>query len=201
MSGTFPSTPLPSAATLRSTAPTRVSQSHSMKRNVRSRAAQRFAAQLEWRNRTRTEMAAIIAFVEQQRGQYGNFLLALPGYTAPLGSWVGSPVVDGASQTGYTLNLRGFTATQTGVAKAGDLIRIGATDLKVYRIAADADSDGAGLATVTLVQALMASPADAAAITSSNVQFTMACASDMAEVGIAPAFLHPSYVLEVVEDV
>lgn len=201
MSGTFPTTPLPSSVTLRSIAPTRVSQSHSMKRNVRSRAAQRYAAKLEWRNVPKATMAAIIAFVEQQRGQFGNFLIALPGYTTPLGSWAGTPVVDGAGQTGYTLNLKNFTASQTGVAKAGDVIRIGTTDLKVYRIAADADSDAGGLAAVTLTQALMASPSDAAAIASSGVQFTFACASDLSEIGIAPGDIHPSYVLDVVEDV
>lgn len=201
MSGTFPTTPLPATVALRSIAPTRVSVAHSMKRNVRSRAAQRYTAQLEWRNVPKATMAAIIAFVEQQRGQYGNFLITLPGYTSPLGSWAGSPVVSGAGQTGYALNLSGFTPTQTGVAKAGDLIRIGSTDLKVYRVASDANSDGTGLATITLVQALMASPASGAVIASSNVQFTMAAAADVAEVALAPGYFHPSYVLDLVEDV
>lgn len=200
MSGTFPTSPLPSAVTLRSTAPTRVSQSHSMKRNVRSRAAQRFSARIEWRNVPRAQMAGIIAFIESQRGQFGNFLMSLAGYTAPMGSWAGSPVVDGAGQTGYTLNLRSFTASQTGVAKAGDLIRIGSTDIKVYRVAADANSDGTGFAAVTLTQAMMASPADATAITSSNVQFTFACASDVAESPIRPG-LFQDFSLDVVEDV
>lgn len=199
MSGTFPTSPLPSSVTLRSTAPTRVSQSHSMKRNVRSRAAQRFSARIEWRNVTRANIAEIIAFVEVQRGQLGNFLMALAGYTAPLGSWAGSPVVDIAGQTGYTLNLRGLTFSQAGIAKAGDLIRVG-TDLKVYRVAADANSNGAGKATITLTQALMASPVDGAAITSTNVQFTFACASDVAESPIRPPFLQ-DFTLDVVEDV
>lgn len=199
MSGTFPTTPVPSAVTLRSTAPTRVSQSHSMKRNVRSRASQRFSARLEWRNVPRATMAPIIAFVEAQRGQFGNFLTVLAGYTAPLGSWAGAPVVNVAGQTGYTLNLRGFTINQTGVAKAGDLIRIG-TDVKVYRVAADANSNGSGLATITLTQALMASPVDGAVITSSNVQFTFAAASDVAESPMRPGLLQ-DFTLDVVEDV
>ena len=200
MSGTFPTTPLPSAVTLRSTAPTRVSQSHSMKRNVRSRAAQRFAARLEWKDIKRATLAPIISFIEQQRGQFGNFLMTLPGYDTPLGSWVGTPVVAGAGQTGYTLNLSGFTASQTGVAKAGDLIRIGSTDLKVYRIASNANSNGSGLATITLTQALMASPSAGAAITSTGVQFTFACASDIAESPMRPGYFQ-DFTLDVVEDV
>lgn len=199
MSGTFPTTPAPNAVTLRSTAPTRVSQSHSMKRNVRSRAAQRFSAKLEWRGVSRATMAPIIAFIEAQRGQFGNFLMALASYTAPLGSWAGSPVVNIAGQTGYTLNLRGLTASQTSIAKAGDLIRIG-TDLKVYRVAADANSNGSGLATITLTQAMMTSPVDGEVITSSNVQFTFAAASDVAESPMRPAFLQ-DFTLDVVEDV
>jgi hypothetical protein len=200
MSGTFPVSPVPGAPiTLRSTAPTRVSQSHSMKRNVRSRGAQRYSARLEWRNKRREDMAAIIAFVEAQRGQFGNFLMALPGYTTPLGSWAGSPVVDVAGQTGYALNLRGLTPSQTGVAKAGDLIRIG-TDLKVYRVAADSNSNGTGKATVTLTQALMISPADGTVITSSNVQFTFACASDVSESPLNQGMLQ-DFSLDLVEDV
>lgn len=200
MSGTFPTTPIPSApAIIRSIAPTRVSTSHSQKRNARSRASQRYSARIEWNNRTRAELASVIAFVEQQRGQFGNFLMTLPGHTAPLGSWTGSPVVDVAGQTGYTLNLRGLTASQTGIAKAGDLIRIG-TDLKVYRVAADANSNGTGKATITLTQALMVSPADGAAITSSNVQFTMAAAWDVAEYRIDKGMFY-NFALDVVEDV
>lgn len=200
MSGTFPTSPVPRApVTLRSTAPTRVSKSHSMKRNVRSRGAQRYSARLEWSNKRREDMAAIIAFVEAQRGQFGNFLLALPGYTTPLGSWAGSPVVDVAGQTGYALNLRGLTPSQTGIAKAGDLIRIG-TDLKVYRVAADANSDGSGDASITLTQPLMISPADGTAITSSNVQFTFACASDVAESPLGRGKLM-DFSLDLVEDV
>ena len=199
MSGTFPSSTIPGLAILRSIAPTRVSKSHSGKRNVRSNASQRYAARIEWRNRKKADMADIIAFVEAQRGQWGNFLMALPGYTVPLGSWAGAPVVNVAGQTGYTLNLRGLTASQTGIAKAGDLIRIGA-DLKVYRVAADVNSDAGGLCTITLVQALMISPADGVAITFSNVQFTMACASDIAESPIRPGMIQ-DFVLDVVEDV
>lgn len=198
MSGIFPITPAPSAITFRSVAPTRVSQSHSMKRNVRSRAAQRYAAHLEWRNVSREKMVTIIAFVEQQRGQYGQFLLEFPTLSA-LGSWLGSPVVNGSGQTGYTLSLRGFTPAQTGVAKAGDLIRIG-TDPKVYRAASDADSDANGLSMLTLTQALMTSPVDGTAITSSHVQFTCACTSDVVESPIRPGMIQ-DFTLDVVEDV
>ncbi len=198
MSGTFPISPAPSSMSIRSVMPTRVSVSHSGKRNVRSRAAQRYALKLSWSNRTRAEMAPILAFIEQQRGQYGNFTITLAGQLTPLGSWAGAPVVDGAGQTGYTLNLKGFTPLAANVARAGDLITLSG-DTKVYRVAADVSADGTGRAAVTLVQALLASPADNAAVTSSSVPFTMACAADIAETPIKPPMLF-DFALDLVED-
>lgn len=194
----FPSTPYPSSASIRSVAPTRVSVSHSGKRNTRSRAAQRYALQMAWNNRTRAEMAPVIAFIEQQRGQYGNFTITAPLQTAPLGSWAGTPLVDGAAQTGYTINLKGFTPSAANVAKAGDFVKF-AGDAKVYRVAADASADGAGKAAVTLVQALLASPADSAAVTSSSVPFTMACASDLMESSVKTGGFY-DFALDMVED-
>lgn len=178
--------------------PTRVSVTHSGKRNVRSRAAQRYRMTASWTNRTRAEMAHIAAFVEALRGQWGNCTFAAPLLTAPLGSWAGAPVVAGAGQTGYSINLRGFTPSSSGVAKAGDFVQFFG-DAKVYRVASDANSDGSGNATITLVQALLASPADGSAVNVSPV-FTVAVTSDLFEVTIKTGGLY-DFALDFVEDV
>ena len=124
--------------------------------------------------------------------------MALADYLTPQGAWSGSPVVNAGSQTGYSLNLKGFTHSITGIVKAGDVFNI-TGDSKVYRAVSDANSDGSGNLTVALAQPLMASPADSTAIISSNVQFTFAAASDLFEAPVIPGMIY-NLAMIVVED-
>ena len=59
-------------------------------------------------------------FFAKLNGIVGTFRLPFYQRTAPRGIATGTPVVDGASQTGITLNTRGWTASQTGIMKSGD---------------------------------------------------------------------------------
>lgn len=187
MSGTFPSV-LPAQVILRSITPTRVSVAHSMKRIARSRGAHRWGIRLSFNPMSRSSWSQVQGFMAAQRGQWDTFTLVLAGYTVPQGTWPGSPVVDVAGQSGLTLNLRGFTASQTGVVKSGDLFKI-ANDAKVYMATADANSDGAGKAAVSINTPLCASPADGAVITSSNVPFTVAATADSFENALHPGMI------------
>lgn len=76
---------------------------------------------------------------------------------------VGTPIVDGASQTGYTLTTSGWG---TGVVlKAGD--RIGVND-EMYVVVSDVDTTASspiGDATITLAAPLRRSPSNGASIT------------------------------------
>lgn len=180
MSGAFPLTNADSV-NLRSLSPTRVSVSHSQKRVARSSLSHRWAIKLGFSNRTMAEYRQIEAFMDAQHGQAETFTVVPP--LAPLGSWVGTPVVDLASQTGYSLNLRGFTASQTGVIKAGDVFKC-ANSAKVYRATADCNSDSSGKCTVTLNCQLVSSPSDGEVITYSSVPFTVASTLDNVETAI-----------------
>ncbi|HEY3432553.1 MAG TPA: hypothetical protein VGK09_08395 [Rhodocyclaceae bacterium] len=177
MSGTFPSTPKAAKASIKSTQPTRVSTAHSFRRVTRSVGIQRWQISLSWQGKTRAQLASIIAFCLAQRGQYGSFQLALPSAViAPLGTLSGIPVVNGGGIVGNAVATRGWTANAVGVLKAGDYISFyGHT--KVYMVTADASSDGAGNATLTIEPPLLASPADGAAVQTSP-SFTVALASD-----------------------
>lgn len=185
MSGVFPSVS-PTSVSLRSNSTTRVSVSHSKKRQARSALAHRWSIKLNFANRITSEYHQIEGFMDAQHGQAETFTLILP--LVPLGTWPGSPVVNGAAQTGYTLNLRGFTASQTGVIKAGDILK-SANVAKVYRATADANSNATGLVAVILNCQLVASPADGEAITFSSVPFTVANTSDIIETAIAAALI------------
>jgi hypothetical protein len=177
MSGTLPTPKVATQVTLTSGQPTRVSVGHSFKRSARTSGAQRWAIKKSWSALTRPVFAQLHAFLISQRGQADPFTTTLEGYTTPQGSWLGTPVVSGAGQTGRSIALSGFTASQTGVAKAGDLLKF-AGHSKVYMVTADANSSAGGLATLAIEPALIASPANAEALITGNVPFTVALASD-----------------------
>jgi hypothetical protein len=100
------------------------------------------------------------------------------------GAWAGVPLVDGASQTGATLNVKDFTALTT--MKDGDIFTIADVYdvnpinkqaykyLKQFVVTADAAADGSGdvalaispsIVTTGAKQNVSAGPADGAAIT------------------------------------
>lgn len=187
MSGTFPSSPKPASVTVSSRSPTLVSTAHSLKRQVRSRGGQRWLLEMAFPPMRRSEAAPLLAFLTAQRGQFESFLLAMPGYSQPQGSWAGAPLVKGAAQSGRAVTLDGFAVGAT--VKAGDLVQF-AGDAKVYMVSADGAADGAGELTLAIEPALLVAPADNAAVTSSNVVMTCALVGDTAEWAISPGLIH-----------
>lgn len=89
------------------------------------------------------------------------------------GTFPGTVVIAGAGQDGSELDLSGFTASQTGVLLANDVITIagvyavnptnreqvglGTGNLAKFIVQAPVNSDGAGLATVTIAPAIVTS--------------------------------------------
>ena len=197
MSGSFPLTPSPSAIKIQSLAPTRVSVAHSLRRSTRTTGAQRWIVTADWEGLTRAQFAPIQAFVIAQRGQWDSFSMVLPGHKQPQGAASGTPLVNGATQTGRTLATRGWSANVAGILKAGDFIGI-TGQTKVYMVTSDANSDASGNATLVIEPALMATPADGAALIVRNVPFTLALASDTIEIGVQPPVLY-SFSLSLIE--
>ena len=105
------------------------------------------------------------AFVLACRGQLNCFLMGDPKAAIPKGIATGSPVVNGASQTGYSLSTRGWTANTVGILLPGDYISIG---YRLYRVTASVNSDGSGNATVPVWPNLRDQSADGTTITTRN---------------------------------
>ena len=86
-------------------------------------------------------------------------------YLATLGAGGGTPLVNGASQTGQSLITDGWP-NSTLVLKAGDIITLASID-QVFTVAADGTSDGSGELTLTINPPIFAGgePATNAAIT------------------------------------
>jgi hypothetical protein len=114
------------------------------------------------------------SFLLRLRGQFGTFLLGDPNGATPRGSAAsaaGTPVVNGASQTGNELNIDGLPASATGYLKAGDYIQLGsASTSRLYKVLEDVDSNGSGEATLNLWPDLRSSPADGAAVVVSSAK-------------------------------
>lgn len=116
---------------------------------------------------------ALITFIEWAHHTQQIFdieHLLVPGSgLSPNGAGGGTPLVNGASQSGASLATDGWTAGVTNVVRAGDVIRIAGLN-PLYRVVEDASSNGSGQATLTINPPIPAgsSPADNAAITRSG---------------------------------
>ena len=112
----------------------------------------------------RAEAEAWIAALISMNGREGSMLLG-PDYAnqSPRGIGTGTPLVNGAGQTGYDLITDGWTLNQTGIMKAGDWFQLGSgTSARLYKVMADANSSGLGTggATLTIWPKLRSIPAD-----------------------------------------
>ncbi len=109
----------------------------------------------------RGDMLGTIAALRSQENR-----LRVPIFDNPKrGAYGGTPLVDGASQTGFTINLKDASFTITNWIRKGDYFSIdvnGEHELKMAVI--DASSDGAGLILVTFEPKLRASPLDNAVV-------------------------------------
>jgi hypothetical protein len=114
---------------------------------------------------TRAQAEDFVGFLLAMRGRFGTFTLGDPDGGTPQGTATGTPLVNGASQTGTTLITDGWDISQASLLKRGDWIQIGSY---AYKITQDASSDGSGNATLEIFPALRASPANNAAITTTN---------------------------------
>jgi len=122
------------------------------------------------------------SFLLRLRGQFGSFLLGDPNAATPRGSAAsaaGTPVVNGASQTGNELAIDGLPLSATGYLLAGDYIQLGsAASARLYKVLEDVNTNGSGQATLNLWPDLRSSPADGATVTVSNAKGLFRLASN-----------------------
>ncbi len=107
------------------------------------------------------------SFLMQARGSLNAFLIGDPAGAVPKGSNLGSPQVNGASQTGYQLATKGWTASKTGVLKRGDWIQL---IYRLHKVLDDVDSDSSGHATLAIYPPIRETPADGQAIVTTNAK-------------------------------
>jgi len=121
------------------------------------------------------DVQALLAFIQSSYHQGTifdalNYLLPGSGMAAN-GTGGGTPLVDGASQSGSSLATKGWTADVTDVVKSGDVFRVAGLS-QLFTITADGDSDGSGDCTLTINPPIASgdSPANEAALTISGAK-------------------------------
>ena len=133
-------------------------------------------------------------------------------YAQTVGAYSGTPLVNGATQTGSTIALDGFGNSITGALKKGDIISFAGVNfvhpltgvdtgsLAQFVVTADANSNGTGQVNVTVYPSLIVSgatktvtgsPADNAAVTiagaaSSTYRTNILMHKDVAVLAMAP---------------
>lgn len=143
----------------------------------------RWFASFTYDNLRETDLRVLTAFLTQLRGMGGRFYLWDMSRPKPRGVATGAPVVNGASQTGSSLATSGWTANVTGILKAGDYVGFNG---ELRMVVADANSDGTGLATLSLDAPMRASPANGAAITTTKPTCKMMLTDDTARWNVVP---------------
>jgi hypothetical protein len=112
-----------------------------------------------------------VAWLISLRGQLGTFLLGDPNGATARGAATGTPLVNGASQTGGSLVIDGAATSVTGWLKAGDYIQLGSNgSSRLHKVLADANSDGSGNVTVDIWPHIRTAPADNATVTVSSAK-------------------------------
>ncbi len=128
----------------------------------------------------RVDAAAWLAFLTRLNGMAGRFYAGDPSGKTPQGVATGSPLVNGASQTGTSLITDGWTVSVTGILKAGDYIAydVPSGNRQLHMVVVDANSDGGGNATLIVTPPIRESPANNAVIIKSATTCVMMLSTD-----------------------
>lgn len=136
-------------------------------------------------------------------GMEGSFLMGDPTRINSMGSastTAGTPVVDGANQTGNSLNIKGLPASATGYLKIGDYIQLGSGSAsRLYKVLEQVDSDSAGKATLTLWPNIRSVTLDNEAVTVNNCRAVWRLVSNVTDWDINRATIY-GISFECVED-
>ena len=137
----------------------------------------RWVASFSLPSMIRDTVSEWITFFNNLRGNLNTFNAFDPEGKIPRGSAGGTPLVNGASQTGNTLITDGWPISTNGILLKGDYFSLNG---ELKQITEDANSDGSGNATLTFEPNLRNSPADDAPLTTQNATVEMILANDNA---------------------
>ena len=120
-----------------------------------------------------------IAWALALAGRSGTFLMYDPAAPSPRGSLGGTPLVNGAGQSGKVLVTDGWTPSTSGLLLAGDYIQLGSGEqTRLYKVMQDVASDGGGNASIDIWPRLREAPADNEALITTKAKGAFRMTSD-----------------------
>lgn len=179
MSGTMPRTPAPLSFSWQSIDPAFVSTTQSLRRQTRSRGAQRWRLVYEYNAGLAAAYRDLFVFLLQQRGQKEKFTIIVP-FMSDTTSQVGAAVALTANYSaGATaVNVDGCAPDGLVIAK-GEFFTI-AGSAKAYMATADSTS-AAGAATINFYPPLMEDVSNNALLTLADVPFQVMLDNELPE--------------------
>ena len=136
----------------------------------------RWRANLTFTNRQGAKGRRLRAFLAALGSRAGRVYLPPHDALEPAGTGLGAPLVASGSTAGKSLPTSGWTPNRHGILLAGDYVSYGDGELNM--LAADADSNGSGLATLSLVRPVRVDPTVGTALVISRPAALMAPADD-----------------------
>lgn len=134
----------------------------------------RWFASFTWSNRQGVDAKRLKGQLSGLNGPLNTFTISPPDLNQS-GTFLGSGKVEGADQSGISIETSGWTSDQNGLGYAGDYIEIN-NELKI--LTQDAVSDEFGNATFNFAPAIRKSPADGADVIVTNPKLTLRILGD-----------------------
>ena len=173
MSGQFPTSPNFRQINFKDNRPTLLNQTLSGKKQVRQIGSQYFSFTVQMPPMQQEKSQEVFAFLQKQKGSFEDFTIAAPLDNLGAGRSETDILVAGTHTAGdASIALDGFTASQTGALKAGDLIKF-ANHSKVYMVQSDIDANSSGALTVLISPNLVTALTDNNAVTVNKPSFTV----------------------------
>jgi hypothetical protein len=141
----------------------------------------------------RAAAEAWITFLLSLRGQSGTFYFQATAFSTPRGVATGTPLVNGAGQTGVSLITDGWTPSTTGILKAGDFLSVysGSSSInRLYKNLTDVNSDSGGNATFNIWPRLRESPPDNTPVVVNGPNGTFRLAGNQQQIDIDQAQIY-----------
>ena len=173
MSGQFPTSPNFRSLNFKDNRPTLLNQTLSGKKQVRQIGSQYFSFTVQMPPLQQEKAQEVFAFLQKQKGSFEDFTIVAPLDNLGAAKAETDIQVVGSQSAGDSqIELDGFSASQSGALKAGDLIKF-ANHSKVYMVRSTIDSEADGTLDLLISPNLVASLADNEAVTVNKPSFTV----------------------------
>jgi len=169
----FPTTKGVASINLRAVNAVAISQSpFTFKQQVIAHQGQRWEADITLPPMQRADAEVWVSFLVSLAGRRGTFTMGDPNAAAARGSasvTPGTPLVNGADQTGASLTVDGLPTSVTGYLKVGDYVQLGGgSSATLHKVMTQVDSNPLGQASLDLWPYVRIAPSDDATVTVGN---------------------------------